>query len=245
MKTLVLSRKKKCVFAFEGNQVLRLSRELFSAFWQSAEERVFEGNLEKIPIITPETTNVFLPMGSILSHGYVLIPLYFAKTLIADVLCENNCLVHDLLYESFLGYIDATESESVRKYLAMSQDSAYLLQEVIIPMLSRFNCCTNPSLSNCKQFIINTAHCALAISEIKRLSFPQIWGKCDASVVTDFCDNLSPTTQKVWAMVCEPDFKCPSEALVRLECLTAFCVFSKSGMPGKVAEVYNWKPSVW
>ncbi len=165
-------------------------------------------------------------MGAILSHGYVLtgyFPLYLANTLIAEVLCEHNGLFHDLLYESFLGYIDATESEAVRKYLATSQDNAYLLKEVIIPMLSQFNCCTNPSPSNCKQVIINTAHCALlclpffAISEMKRgmlLSFPQLWGKCDASVVTDFCNDLLPTTQKVWAMLCEPEFKCPSEARV-------------------------------
>ncbi len=88
-------------------------------------------------------------MGAILSHGYV--PLYVAKTLIAELLCEPRY---------FLGYIDATESEAVIKYLATSQDNAYLLQEVIIP---RFNCCTNSSPSNCKQVIINinTAHCAL------------------------------------------------------------------------------------
>ncbi len=201
-----------------------LSRELFPAFWQSAEQRVFEGHVEKIPLVTPETADLFLLMGTILSHGYVLtgyFPLYFAKTLTSELMCENNDLVHDLLYQSFLGYIDATESEAVTKYLANSQEN--LLQEVIIPMLSRFNCCTNPSPLNFKEVIIKTARCALiclpffAIAEMKRgmlRSFPQLWGKCHASVVTNFLNDLLPTTQKVWAMVCEPEFATKSEARV-------------------------------
>ena len=40
-------------------------------FWQSAQERVFEGNLEKIPIITPETTKLRLLVVGLLS-GFIV-----------------------------------------------------------------------------------------------------------------------------------------------------------------------------
>ena len=126
-----------------------------------------------------------------------------------------------MLLLSFSKYIESTESSAVTNYL--SQENVSLLQEVIVPMLSRFNCSTNPNPANFKQIVTKAAHFALvcqpyyASAEMKRgmlLSFPQLWGKCDQAVVGELCDALLPTQQKVWSMVGEPVFNRRSESRV-------------------------------
>lgn len=70
-----------------------LSRELFPAFWESACTQVFDGRIEKIPVLTPDNAEVFHLLGLILSHGFVLtgfFPMYFAKTMTNTLVCNEE-----------------------------------------------------------------------------------------------------------------------------------------------------------
>ncbi len=60
---------------FTGEQAVDIggvSRDAMAAFWQSAFERLFDGNKLLVPVISPHIDMSILPgLGKILSHGYL------------------------------------------------------------------------------------------------------------------------------------------------------------------------------
>ena len=67
-------------------------------------------------------------------------------------------ITDDTLMQLFLRFINEFEADAVKKCLDGDESN---IDEIIIPMLSRFNCMTRPKPGNFHDIILNTARYAL------------------------------------------------------------------------------------
>ena len=98
-----------------------LTREVFPTFWHRVESLLLEGNIEKVPVITPMMVQHYFQLGRILSHGYVLtryFPLCHSLAFTTILFSGSSCASEELLIQSFLNYIDTVESEAVKSCLS-------------------------------------------------------------------------------------------------------------------------------
>ncbi len=208
----------------QGYDVGGLTRELFAAFWVAAETVLLEGGSARVPIMHPQSTEIYRHLGRILSHGYILTgffplcsPLAFSTSLIGDI----TAVTKNMLLESFLQYIDPIEAEAVIVCLTTGGFSDTILGDTIVPMLSRFRCSVLPSASSFREVITPVAHFAIlsqpyyTLCELKRGMFEahsQLWERCYLSLVAKLRATLAPTAQHVIQMISEPAFHNESES---------------------------------
>lgn len=203
-----------------------LHRELFPIFWHAVEQRMMEGNAEKVPILTPRSAKYFYTLGLILSHGYVLtgfVPMCFASPFFLGLINDQSVTPDDILLQSFLNYIDPRERVAVEACISANDisDTSAVLENVIIPMLARFNCDVIPKKENIREVVLHTAEYALvcqpyyAIVQIRRgmlCANPSLWRHCALAVGIELCHSLLPTNMKVWNMVEEPVYRNSTES---------------------------------
>ena len=128
-----------------------LTRELFSVFWTAI---YLAGNVEKVPVLTPKVLSDFLYLGrSYLMVLYLVggyFPLCFSRVCAAILISGSHSVSDDILLSSFFNFVDHIESNALTSCLSGSF-SPHEMNEVIIPMLSRFNTSIIPSESNIKR----------------------------------------------------------------------------------------------
>lgn len=202
--------------------------EMFSSFWEVMENKYLEGNLAKVPVITPDTCSFYFQLGRILSHGYVLtgyLPLFFAKAFFLSLLPTVGSEVdHNIIMESFMDYIDNCESEALSQCLnSQSGQVPECFDGVVVPMLSRFNCRQVPTLEDLRSTLLKVASYTFisqpyfAIRELKQgmlSAHPSLWKKCTKEVIIQAYAMLIPTPQRVLETITEPDFSSHQEQLV-------------------------------
>lgn len=193
-------------------------RDMFSAFWERAEAKLFEGNTAKVPVLTPDSTSYF-QLGRILSHGYILtgyLPLFCAKAFFISLLPTVQTVESEIIMESFLDYIDEPEAEAVKKCLqSASGDPVPEFEAIVIPMLARFNYHQIPLISNLNDALLKVASYTLicqpyfAMLEMQRgmvSAHSELWKKCSKDVIVQAYAMLVPTADRVLKMIVEPQF---------------------------------------
>ena len=195
-----------------------LTREVISCFWHMFRERLMEGEEEKVPILSPKYDSKYYQMGQILSHGFLLtgfFPLCFNQPFTITLLSNDNTsgVTDDMLLQSFLKYIDKFESDTLKRCLDGDESN---INEVVVPMLSRFNCVTRPTINNFRELILKVARHALVnqpyfvLCEIKRGmmdSHPELWQRFTPKLTHDLMLSLKPDPQRVWGMIVEQAFR--------------------------------------
>ena len=163
-----------------------LTRELFPLFWNSLKSTHFDGSVEKVPILTPKSAQDFFVFGEILSHGYVLtgyFPLFISLVCATYQICGVDQVSEEALTHSYFNFVDPTEATALKSCL--SDDSfPEDMQDIVIGMLSRFNCTTIPSKSNFTALVNSVAQFTLfcqphfALFQMRRgmiASHPSLW----------------------------------------------------------------------
>lgn len=195
-----------------------LRTEIFAAFLSALESSLLNGNIEKVPVVNPKTAScqILFHIGRILSHRYVLtgyFPLCLAKVFTTHLVSSTSVVSNDMLIQSIMNYIDTAECQAVKSCLSGASYSDTIVQDVIVPMLSSFNCRTLPNQGNFKELITQVAHYTLisqphyAPVEMRRgmlESHAQLWQKCLTTLAIDLHSVLAPDPQRVWRMISEP-----------------------------------------
>ena len=134
---------------------------MFSAFWEAAYERVFDGSTLLAPVMHPQVDFTIFPLlGAILSHGFLVsgfLPLRIAFPVLGSLLlgpCTTTPLQQ--LMEAFIESISDHDNRSLRSALSAKQFTAQTTTE-LLTILSRFGCREMPTPSNLKQMLLQLA----------------------------------------------------------------------------------------
>lgn len=143
-------------------------RDMYSAFWNEAYLKHFDGESLLVPAVHPNTNLAVLPiLGTIISHGFMVsgfLPIRVAFPVLAAVLCGTDVKLPDvILVESFVDYLSSYESSILREAVHFAQQQqqqqAFSKQMVteLISILSRLGCTEIPNPANIKLLIANIA----------------------------------------------------------------------------------------
>ena len=184
---------------------------MFPVFWNTLQSIFFDGNIEKVPILTPRPETDYVILGKLLSHGFVLtgyFPLYIS---VVYLLNGASDVPDDVLLGSFFNYLDPKALQ------ACLSNNRLLEQEnnTIICLFTRFNSMSIPTSANLEQLTKNVAKYVLlsqpyfALNKIRSgmlASHPSLWQQSNSMVAISLLTALVPSATEVWAMVEEPQF---------------------------------------
>ena len=139
-----------------------VSRDLFSAFWESAYTFAFDGSSTLIPQAHPHTDMSMYPvLGTILSHGFLvtgILPVRLSFPTVAATIFGPTVDIPANIYISLVDYLSPHEGEIIRE--AFSLKSSTLpqnLQSNLISILSRLGCRQVPSRENITRLVVEVA----------------------------------------------------------------------------------------
>lgn len=136
-------------------------RDLFSAFWEEAYLKNFDGETLIVPAIHPNTDMASFPiLGTVLAHGFMVcgyLPVRVAFPVLAAALCGPSVHIPDaIIIESFIDHLTTHESSVLRNLIEQKSFSCQT-QTQLINILSRLGCTEVPSPSNIKQLVLRVA----------------------------------------------------------------------------------------
>ena len=139
-------------------------RDMFSAFWEEACMKHFDGEQLLVPAIHPNADMALFPiLGTILSQGFMVsgfLPVRIAFPVVATALLGPSVAIpDDYLVESLIDYLTAYESSILRDAVAHGVGESYspCAQARLIDILSRLGCREIPSPSNIKRLVVSIA----------------------------------------------------------------------------------------
>ena len=113
----------KLVVSFDEENAADLggvSRELFSCFWKEVYPHFFDGEICKVPFVPASkmavAQTVFIKLGRIFSHGYIMtgtIPVKICHASLLAMLFGSEKVSENDLLQSFLSYITPWEKQMV------------------------------------------------------------------------------------------------------------------------------------
>ena len=96
----------------EGEDEGGLTRDLFSCFWEKAYDEFFDGEVTKVPYVPPHRTSdahsLFVRLGRIFSHGYLLtgiVPTRICQVSLISMNLDPEMVAEGLLIPCFHSYI--------------------------------------------------------------------------------------------------------------------------------------------
>ena len=195
-----------------------VTRDMFSAFWEAAYEKVFDGSTLLSPVMHPQVDFTIFPLlGSILSHGYLLtgfLPLRIAFPVLASLLlgpCTTTS--SEVLIEAFIDSVSANDNRILRSALCAKEFNDKTTSE-LLTIISRYGCREIPRPSNLKQLLLqlakydfNTKPYAAIIS--MNHGIPSLhhsfWASLSVGDLWQLCIALGATPSKVIELIDEPE----------------------------------------
>ena len=196
-----------------------VTREMYSAFWQSAYSLLCDGANIVVPIIHPQSDMAVLPaVGKVISHGYLasgFLPLRIAlPTLISTLLGPHFDLPDCILLEALLDYISGNERKKLQSALTYQKSESNfpkILQGELISVLSRLGCRVVPTPKNITNIIVGVARyefcCkpAAAVNAIN-MGIPEkhkkFWKDLGVNGIAHLYTCLNVTNDKVLSLLC-------------------------------------------
>ena len=202
-------------------------RDLFSAFWEEAYLKSFDGETLLVPAIHPNTDMASFPvLGTILSHGFMVcgyLPVRVAFPVLAAALCGPSVHIPDaIIMESFIDYLATHESSLLRKSIQQKSFSCQT-QSQLISVLSRLGCTEVPSPSNVKQLILRVARhlfigkpmgALYALNSGVPIPYHCFMEQLSIDTLFRLYKALNATTSAVLSLLEEPDDMNPAEERV-------------------------------
>lgn len=201
-----------------------VQREMFSAFWEQAYVRLFEGATILTPLIHPQTdTTIFPVLGRILSHGYLVtgfLPIRIAlPTLIGMLLGLGRLIPSDIVEDAFLDYLCCVERETIKEAFHC-QVFTHEMQSMLLNTLSRYGCRQVPTPSNLPQLLQQIAKYELCIKPTAAVAaihagIPSIhsafWNNLTVRDVQSLYKSLTVTASRVLDILQFPEPSNPAE----------------------------------
>lgn len=210
---------------FEGESATDLSgltREMFSIFFRNIQENYFDGNVECIPRVDPQTCQslacsddtMFTTIGKIISHCYLLtgmFPIFIAEAAMQSVMLSDCPVGDEQLVSSFLRYVDDFERDAILSI--MNEKGEKIDEEVfdnVVSVLSRCQSSKLPTRDNIRQLISSAArsellcrpmHALQAIHNGLVAAHPQLWKSIKNEDLSKLYADLIPTPRGVWKLI--------------------------------------------
>ena len=194
-------------------------RDVMTVFWDEVMDRKFDGEMERVPVVDPNTTKEeFVAIGRILASGPKQVgffPLKFCRATVVSGLIGEQ-VTDDCLVTSFFNYLSETEKELIRQAERMDvlDDGT---QEELIDLFSRFGVKQLPTAENLRDIVRRVAHSellakpAFAMEAIKN-------GAASCLPSTRWYEEklaeLTPSARKVATLIAEPDAMSASQQAV-------------------------------
>lgn len=195
-----------------------VTREMFSTFYRAVSAKYFEGGMEMVPRVDPDTCNneLFRALGRVISHCYLItgmFPIFIAKAALLSLYVRPDDITDLVLKSSFMNYIDDFEKVALLKFInkeSIDEDD----QDVITCLLSRFSCFMLPTRENIEQVVISTARSELLCRPLHALkciqrgmidAHPLLWEELSEADIDCIYRDLVPTPIRVWKTICAPD----------------------------------------
>lgn len=143
-----------------------VSRDMFSAFFESVYECLFDGSCLLCPVVHPEMDQTSLSViGRILSHAYMvtgILPNRIAFPCLAQCFLGTDVFLKDeILKDSFMDSISVHESNIIKRALTEVRNgvSSFSIEvkDELITLISRFNSRQSPTPNIFHQMVINIA----------------------------------------------------------------------------------------
>lgn len=143
-----------------------VSRDLFSAFWEVAYVKDFDGGSTYIPSVHPHADmSHYKVLGSIVAHGFMscgFLPNRLAFPVVAFTLLSCDVTISDtILIDLFVDYVSTYEGSVFREALQVSKGSEAnftpILGESVLNILSTMGCREMPTPGNVRQLILQVA----------------------------------------------------------------------------------------
>ncbi|XP_019855498.1 PREDICTED: uncharacterized protein LOC109584256 [Amphimedon queenslandica] len=151
-----------------------VSRDVMSAFWQLAYQKLFDGSKLLVPVISPHVDLSLLPtIGKISSHGYLctgFLPIQISFPSLAAMLLGPNIDVESrVLMDFFLDYVSDVDWRVLHgavQIAAQTSTSTFPsdVQEQLLTVLGNYGCRQLMSPSNLSQLLANIARFIFLIS---------------------------------------------------------------------------------
>lgn len=154
---------------FEGEKAIDVggvARDMYSAFYEEAYKKYFDGNVLLSPIVHPEmNTSVLSTLGAIVSHGYLVtgvLPVRIAFPCLAQCLLGQATIISpSILIETLLDSLSPFEAtimngainEAKQNLSSFSSD----VMSVLVSVLSRFDIRHLPTPPKFKQVLTQIA----------------------------------------------------------------------------------------
>ncbi|XP_033730054.1 COPII coat assembly protein SEC16-like [Pecten maximus] len=198
----------------EGQDAGGLTKDVFTAFWESAYTKYFSGEDVLVPFIPPhrycEGISVFPILGRIFCHGIALtgfLPVRISRTVLISIAYGPMVMDEKILLDDFLSFI----SEHERKLTSKGLDSFDTLTQgetsQLIDMFARFNMAVVPTRNTFQQHVLNLAVCELTgrpsfLCSQMRSGIPDLYQDVFFHPIAkeglvSLCDRLQPTPSRV------------------------------------------------
>ena len=208
----------------EGVDLGGLVRDFFSAFWDKAYQKMFDGSALLTPVSDPTMDmNNFTVLGRVLSHGFLcsgFLPTRIAYPVLAFVLLGTDTSLPQRLFVEclcdFLSIIDRKIISDALKVKEFGQD----VKTSLINILSRFGCRDVPTPANIRQILCGIAQHLFksqpfATICVMNAAIPtkhvQFWHAFDCNELYAAYDALTANPSKLLKKIREPEFKNPNE----------------------------------
>ena len=195
-----------------------VSRDLFSAFWEIAYIKHFDGEKLLVPTISPKTDLATLPLlGTILCHGFMAcgyLPVRIAFPIITAVLLGLETAISDEIYlESLIDYISTHDSTVLRDAIKEKKFTS-TMASVTLAILSRLGCTEIPTPANIKYLLTTAAQHQFKIKILgnlfsMRCGVPSVyqpfWKQFSVEKLYQLYRALNATPLKVLGLLHEPE----------------------------------------
>ena len=203
-----------------------VQRDMFSAFWEEAYTRFFEGATTLVPMVHPQIDMSIYPiLGRVISHGYLasgILPDRITLPSLISILLGNSVhLPGTVLMDAFIDYISTTERDLLKKAINGNFDKfpSELLNEIMC-ILSKFGCRQIPKPATLIDIIEQVAKyelCTMPAAAITLLSsgvplnHQSFWAKKSPADIQSLHHRLTATPLKVISFLDSGTAHNPSE----------------------------------
>ena len=202
-----------------------VQRDMFTAFWDDAYTRLFEGSATVIPMVHSHMDmSTLVTLGKIISHGYLatgIIPDRIAlPSLLAALLSPGVRISRVVLLDAFLNYISTAEREIFKGALEVQDSFQPDLLDQIIGVLSRFGCRVVPTLLSLTNMIEQAARYEFCLKPAAALAtiysgiplcHKPYWNKKSPDEIAALHSRLTANPSKVLAMLDASTIRSPAE----------------------------------
>ena len=204
-------------------------RDMFSAYWEEAFKKFFEGSSVLTPAIHAGIDMLSLPrLGLVLSHGYIVsgfLPTRVVFPSLARMLLGSSTEVPEhILLEAFADGLSSYEHSTLKEALSVTggQFSQHLLSKLVY-ILSRYGCRVSPTPATLKSQLVTIANFEFGIKPLAAIHAissgipPEqkvFWNSLSVQQIYTIYVAISGTAEKVLEILEEPMFENDCEARV-------------------------------